>query len=115
MRIQTNELINNSCTLSDSQESQIIYHNGNVEIYSNDAGENESTNSILNSAKNHMNNKQSNKKKIILVKNEQDADSNIMMEYNNDDTSMQIRKFLKQVGVGSHQIIENSQFTIHNL
>ena len=28
-------------------------------------------------------------------------------KYNNDDTSMQIRKFLKQVGVGSHQIIEN--------
>ena len=28
-------------------------------------------------------------------------------KYNNDDMSMQIRKFLKQVGVGSHQIIEN--------
>ena len=28
-------------------------------------------------------------------------------KYNNDDVSMQIRKFLKQVGVGSHQIIEN--------
>ena len=28
-------------------------------------------------------------------------------KYNNDDLSMQIRKFLKQVGVGSHQIIEN--------
>ena len=26
---------------------------------------------------------------------------------NNDEVVMQIRKFLKQVGVGSHQIIEN--------
>ena len=26
---------------------------------------------------------------------------------NNDDVGIQIRKFLKQVGVGSHQIIEN--------
>ena len=26
---------------------------------------------------------------------------------NNDDTNLQIRKFLKQVGVGSHQILEN--------
>ena len=25
----------------------------------------------------------------------------------NDDTNIQIRKFLKQVGVGSHQILEN--------
>jgi len=25
----------------------------------------------------------------------------------NDDTNLQIRKFLKQVGVGSHQILEN--------
>ena len=28
-------------------------------------------------------------------------------KYDNDNTQMQIRKFLKQVGVGSHQIIEN--------
>ena len=28
-------------------------------------------------------------------------------KYNNDDVSMQIRKFLKQVGVSSHQIIKN--------
>ena len=26
---------------------------------------------------------------------------------NNDEVDIQIRKFLKQVGVGSHQIIEN--------
>ena len=26
---------------------------------------------------------------------------------NNDEVGIQIRKFLKQVGVGSHQIIEN--------
>ena len=26
---------------------------------------------------------------------------------NNEDTNLQIRKFLKQVGVGSHQILEN--------
>ena len=26
---------------------------------------------------------------------------------NNDEVEIQIRKFLKQVGVGSHQIIEN--------
>jgi len=26
---------------------------------------------------------------------------------NSDNTNLQIRKFLKQVGVGSHQIIEN--------
>tara|TARA_B100000686_G_C16794620_1_gene981379 strand:+ start:3791 stop:3982 length:192 start_codon:yes stop_codon:yes gene_type:complete len=26
---------------------------------------------------------------------------------NSDEVNMQIRKFLKQVGVGSHQIIEN--------
>ena len=26
---------------------------------------------------------------------------------NNDDANLQIRKFLKQVGVGSHQILEN--------
>ena len=26
---------------------------------------------------------------------------------NNDEVTIQIRKFLKQVGVGSHQIIEN--------
>ena len=26
---------------------------------------------------------------------------------NNDEVAIQIRKFLKQVGVGSHQIIEN--------
>ena len=81
---KTNEIINNSCSLSDSQESQIIYNNGNVEIYSNDVGENESTNSILNSAKNHMNDNNS-KKKIILVKNEQDPKSNVMIKYTNDD------------------------------
>jgi hypothetical protein len=28
-------------------------------------------------------------------------------KYDNDNTQIQIRKFLKQVGVGSHQIIEN--------
>ena len=28
-------------------------------------------------------------------------------KHNNDDASMQIRKFLKQVGVSSHQIIAN--------
>ena len=26
---------------------------------------------------------------------------------NNEDTNLQIRKFLKQVGVGSHQILDN--------
>ena len=31
-----------------------------------------------------------------------------MKKHNNDDdTNLQIRKFLKQVGVGSHQILEN--------
>ena len=34
---------------------------------------------------------------------------NIMNNFNNnnDEVDIQIRKFLKQVGVGSHQIIEN--------
>ena len=30
-----------------------------------------------------------------------------MNKHNNDDANLQIRKFLKQVGVGSHQILEN--------
>ena len=30
-----------------------------------------------------------------------------MTTNNSDDTNLQIRKFLKQVGVGSHQIIED--------
>ena len=30
-----------------------------------------------------------------------------MNKHDNDDANLQIRKFLKQVGVGSHQILEN--------